>query len=55
MNSRFNYKPPRKRDSSHDDEFKIFKYEEKIEVISTAKDGSVEKYRKKCVLVELLQ
>lgn len=52
MITRFNYKPPKKRDSSHDDEFSKYRYEEKIVVISTQKDGSVDKYVKKTVWVE---
>ena len=44
MNSRFNYKPIKKRDSSKDDEFSKFDYVKKMRVISTQKDGSVDKY-----------
>lgn len=44
MNSRFNYLFIKKRDRSKDDEFSSFKLIKKINVLSTAKDGSVEKY-----------
>ena len=47
MITRFNYKPVEKRDSSHDDEFSNFSYEKKIIVLSTNKDGSVDKFVEK--------
>ena len=44
MNSRYNYKLPKPRDSSKDDEFSTFTLEKRIKVLSTNKDGSVDKY-----------
>lgn len=44
MNSRYNYKLPKPRDSSNDDEFSTFTLEKRIKVLSTNKDGSVDKY-----------
>ena len=49
MISRFNYKPVEKRDSSHDDEFSTFKLIKQLKVLSTNKDGSVDKYIEKSV------
>ena len=48
MISRFNYKPLKKRDSSHDDEFSKFSYEKELEVISYKEDKrTIDKYREK--------
>jgi hypothetical protein len=44
MNSRINYKLPKSRDSSKDDIFIKYTYEKRIKVLSTNKDGSVDKY-----------
>lgn len=44
MITRFNYQPVPKRDSSKDDVFYKCSYEKKIRVLSTQKDGSVDKY-----------
>lgn len=44
MISRFNYEENKKRDSSKDDEFSKFSYEKRMKVLSTNKDGSVDKY-----------
>lgn len=44
MNSRFNYEPVKPRDKSQDDIFIKYSYEKKIRVLSTQKDGSVDKY-----------
>lgn len=44
MITRFNYVKPQTRDSSHDDEFKTYEYKTRIKVLSTHKDGSVDKY-----------
>lgn len=52
MNSRFNYKFIKKRDCSKDDEFSSFKLLKKINVLSTSKDGSVEKYTESSVWKE---
>lgn len=49
MISRFNYVKPKKRDSSKDDEFENYEYVKRIRVISTNKDGSVDKYVEECV------
>ena len=51
MISRFSYVKPKKRDFSKDDEFETYEYIERIRVISTNKDGSVDKYVKECVWV----
>lgn len=47
MITRFNYQPVSKRDSSKDDDFYKCSYEKKIHVLSTQKDGSVDKYVEK--------
>lgn len=48
MISRFNYKPIKKRDSSHDDEFSTFTYEKELEVVSYKEDKkTIDKYREK--------
>ena len=44
MNTRFNYKPIPKRDSSNDDVFYKYSYVKRIKVLSTQKDGSVDKF-----------
>ncbi len=44
MITRFNYVLPKLRDSSHDDERFIWKLVKTIRVLSTNKDGSVDKY-----------
>lgn len=44
MNSRFNYEPVKKRDSSEDDVFYKWEYKKRIKVLSTNKDGSVGDY-----------
>ena len=48
MITRFNYKPPKQRDSSHDDEFSTFSYEKKIIPLSKNEDGSIDKYTEEC-------
>lgn len=52
MNTRFNYQPPKSRDNSRDDEFSNFEYKKKMRVISTQKDGSVDKYEEISEFVE---
>ena len=52
MISRFNYKPMVKRDSSKDDEFSTFTLVKQLKVLSTNKDGSVDKYVEKSVWKE---
>lgn len=47
MITRANYKPVEKRDTSKDDEFSNYSYEKKIIVLSTNKDGSVDKFVEK--------
>ena len=44
MNTRFNYVAPPKRDSSNDDIFYKWELVKRIRVLSTNKDGSVDKY-----------
>lgn len=44
MNSRFNYESVKKRDSTHDDEIINYEYKKRMKVLSTQKDGSVDKY-----------
>lgn len=44
MSSRFNDEPVKKRDSSHDDEMIKYEYKQRMKVLSTNKDGSVDKY-----------
>lgn len=44
MISRFNYKPPKKRDSSKDDEYITYTYVKRIKPLSFNDDGSVDKY-----------
>lgn len=47
MRNRFDYQPIKKRDSSQDDVFYTYSYEDKIIVISKHEDGSVDKYEKR--------
>lgn len=44
MSLRFNDEPLKKRDSSHDDEIIKYEYKKRMKVLSTNKDGSVDKY-----------
>lgn len=44
MITRFDYKPPKKRDSSNDDEFITYSYEKKLIPLSKNEDGSIDKY-----------
>lgn len=52
MNTRVNYKLPKQRDNSHDDEFSKYDYKSKMRVLSTQKDGSVDKYEETSEFVE---
>lgn len=52
MISRFKYEPVKERDSSNDNFFRTYKLIKQIKVLSTNKDGSVDKYTEKSVWKE---